>query len=164
MKQNEEAKQFYKEIKALLAELGAVFEWHDGILVESMQKGGLLLIDEISLVNDSVLERLNSVFERERTLTLSERSSSEAIKIIAAEGFNVVATMNPSGDFGKKELSPALRNRMTEIWVDTSFNQPALQALYSAKLPLSQHPIRAAITSELSATDLFTVIYNLSNE
>ena len=164
MKQNEEAKQFYKEIKALLAELGAVFEWHDGILVESMQKGGLLLIDEISLVNDSVLERLNSVFERERTLTLSERSSSEAIKIIAAEGFNVVATMNPSGDFGKKELSPALRNRMTEIWVDTSFNQPALQALYSAKLPLSQHPIRATITPELSATDLFTVIYNLSNE
>jgi midasin len=29
--------------------------------------------------------------------------------------------MNPSGDFGKKELSPALRNRMTEIWVDSYF-------------------------------------------
>lgn len=25
--------------------------------------------------------------------------------------------MNPSGDYGKKELSPALRNRFTEIWV-----------------------------------------------
>ena len=25
--------------------------------------------------------------------------------------------MNPGGDFGKKELSPALRNRFTEIWV-----------------------------------------------
>lgn len=41
-----------------------VFEWNDGILVESMEKGGLLLIDEISLANDSVLERLNSVFEK----------------------------------------------------------------------------------------------------
>jgi len=40
-----------------------VFEWHDGILVEAMQEGALLLIDEISLANDSVLERLNSVFE-----------------------------------------------------------------------------------------------------
>jgi midasin len=35
----------------------------------------------------------------------------------AHESFHVVATMNPGGDFGKKELSPALRNRFTEIWV-----------------------------------------------
>lgn len=28
-----------------------------------------------------------------------------------------MATMNPGGDFGKKELSPAMRNRFTEIWV-----------------------------------------------
>lgn len=26
--------------------------------------------------------------------------------------------MNPSGDFGKKELSPSLRNRFTEIWCE----------------------------------------------
>lgn len=25
--------------------------------------------------------------------------------------------MNPAGDHGKRELSPALRNRFTEIWV-----------------------------------------------
>ena len=53
-----------------------VFEWHDGILVEAMQTGGLLLIDEISLANDSVLERLNSVFEQERMLILSEKSGN----------------------------------------------------------------------------------------
>lgn len=81
-----------------------------------------MLIDEISLANDSVLERLNSVFEAERTLILSEKSSTEAIKIIGQKGFNMVATMNPSGDFGKKELSPALRNRMTEIWVESYFH------------------------------------------
>jgi midasin len=68
-----------------LAQLDAerVFEWHDGILVEAMRDGGLLLIDEISLANDSVLERLNSVLERERTLTLTEQSAAEAIKIQA---------------------------------------------------------------------------------
>lgn len=27
--------------------------------------------------------------------------------------------MNPSRDYGKKELSPALRNRFTEIWVES---------------------------------------------
>ena len=35
----------------------------------------------------------------------------------AKEGFCIIATMNPSGDYGKKQLSPALRNRFTEIWV-----------------------------------------------
>ena len=98
-----------------------VFEWQDGILVKAMESGGLLLIDEISLANDSVLERLNSVFEQDRTLVLSEKSSSKAIKVIAQDQFNIVATMNPSGDFGKKELSPALRNRMTEVWVESYF-------------------------------------------
>jgi midasin len=42
----------------------------------------------------------------------------------------MVATMNPSGDFGKKELSPALRNRMTEIWVESYFHQPELVGMY----------------------------------
>jgi midasin len=54
-------------------------------------------------------------------LVVTEKSSQEAVKIIAHDKFTVVATMNPSGDFGKKELSPALRNRMTEIWVESYF-------------------------------------------
>ena len=61
------------QIQALLDDLSCVFEWHDGILIEAMEKGGLLLIDEISLANDSVLERLNSVFEYDRTLVLTEK-------------------------------------------------------------------------------------------
>jgi midasin len=104
-----------------MRDMDCIFEWHDGILVQAMQEGGLLLIDEISLANDSVLERLNSVFESDRTLVLSEKSSSEVIKIIGQKNFNIVGTMNPSGDFGKKELSPALRNRMTEVWVESYF-------------------------------------------
>ena len=48
--------------------------------------------------------------------------------------FNIVATMNPSGDFGKKELSPALRNRMTEIWVESYFSQKDLLQLLCVKV------------------------------
>ena len=40
-----------------------MFEWQNGPLVESMISGGLFMIDEISLADDSVLERLNSVLE-----------------------------------------------------------------------------------------------------
>lgn len=45
---------------------GKLFEWQDGPLVTSMTSGGVLLIDEISLADDSVLERLNSVLEPSR--------------------------------------------------------------------------------------------------
>lgn len=38
--------------------------------------------------------------------------------IVADEKFVFVGTMNPGGDYGKKELSPALRNRFTEIWCE----------------------------------------------
>jgi len=98
------SKDELKEFKKLQAEANQLFEWADGILIESMQKGGLLLIDEISLANDSVLERLNSVFETERTLVLSEKSSLDDIKIKAQDKFNVVATMNPGGDYGKRSF------------------------------------------------------------
>ncbi|CAM1505364.1 Fc.00g110010.m01.CDS01 [Cosmosporella sp. VM-42] len=94
----------------------ALFEWADGSLVEAMREGHFFLLDEISLADDSVLERLNSVLEPQRTLLLAEKGIDNSF-IVATSGFQFFATMNPGGDFGKKELSPALRNRFTEIWV-----------------------------------------------
>lgn len=79
----------------------------------------MFLIDEISLAEDSVLERLNSVLEPTRSLLLPEKGNSQNLEeITAQDSFLIIATMNPGGDFGKKELSPALRNRFTEIWVE----------------------------------------------
>ncbi|XP_063773055.1 midasin [Pseudophryne corroboree] len=97
-----------------------LFEWHDGPLVLAMKEDSFFLLDEISLADDSVLERLNSVLEVEKTLVLAEKGSgqddNEVELLTAGTKFRVLATMNPGGDFGKKELSPALRNRFTEIW------------------------------------------------
>ena len=36
-----------------------LFEWRDGPLVTAMRTGEMFLVDEISLADDSVLERLN---------------------------------------------------------------------------------------------------------
>ena len=38
-----------------------------------MEEGALFLIDEISMADDSVLERLNSVLESSRSLMLPEK-------------------------------------------------------------------------------------------
>ncbi len=51
----------------------ALFEWADGVLVTGMKEGGCVLLDEISLAEDAVLERLNSVLEPERKLLVAER-------------------------------------------------------------------------------------------
>ncbi|ODQ67900.1 midasin, partial [Nadsonia fulvescens var. elongata DSM 6958] len=105
-----------EQINDLRAKLKVLFEWADGSLIKTLKSGDFFLLDEISLADDSVLERLNSVLEPERTLLLAEKGTNES-NITAKDGFQFFATMNPGGDYGKKELSPALRNRFTEIWV-----------------------------------------------
>jgi len=48
--------------------------------------------------------------------------------------FRFLATMNPGGDFGKKELSPALRNRFTEIWVPSITDRENLSQIIEQRL------------------------------
>lgn len=115
-----ESADFLGRLSSVETEGNHRFEWIDGPLVKAMRNGCMFMIDEISLADDSVLERLNSVIEPERTLLLTEKSFNTDQKVIAHENFDLVATMNPGGDHGKKELSPALRNRFTEIWCYSS--------------------------------------------
>ena len=98
---------FQDEVKS------ALFEWTDGIVVQAMTSGSCVLIDEISLAEDAVLERLNSVLEPERTLLVAERSrhGGDVYEIVAQDGFMFMATMNPGGDYGKKEVSDVLQSR-----------------------------------------------------
>lgn len=108
------------QVDKLYSRYQSLFEWIDGPLVTAMKQGGYFLLDEMSLAEDAVLERLNSVLEPSRTVLLAEKGfvdGDDMGLIKAREEFRLFATMNPGGDFGKRELSPALRNRFTEIWV-----------------------------------------------
>jgi midasin len=129
-----------KAIIANRAKASALFEWADGSLVYAMKEGHYFLLDEISLADDSVLERLNSVLEPSRTLLLAEKGPTDS-QIVANDGFQFLATMNPGGDYGKKELSPALRNRFTEIWVPAMSDLDDILEIVRSKLKpnLVQH-------------------------
>ena len=122
------------QIEREMAKSQALFEWSDGSLVQAMRNGHHYLLDEISLADDSVLERLNSVLESDRSLVLAEKGSGD-VHITAAPGFQFLATMNPGNDYGKRELSPALRNRFTEIWVPAARDQAEVVEIVKAKLP-----------------------------
>ncbi|KAM9316620.1 LOW QUALITY PROTEIN: midasin [Gastrophryne carolinensis] len=119
-------------------ESSKLFEWYDGSLVLAIKEDGYFLMDEISLADDSVLERLNSVLEVEKTLVLTEKGSgengTEVEFLTAGSKFRMLATMNPGGDFGKKELSPALRNRFTEIWCPQSNDRQDLEEIIKHNL------------------------------
>uniref|UniRef100_M4AJ01 Midasin n=1 Tax=Xiphophorus maculatus TaxID=8083 RepID=M4AJ01_XIPMA len=126
-----------------------LFEWNHGPLVLALKEGGVFLLDEISLADDSVLERLN-VLETEKSLVLAEKGSgdNDDVELIrAAAGFRLVATMNPGGDFGKKELSPALRNRFTEIWCPQSSSRSDL-------VQIIQHNLRSGLSLNIDVAEV----------
>uniref|UniRef100_A0A060T1F5 Midasin n=1 Tax=Blastobotrys adeninivorans TaxID=409370 RepID=A0A060T1F5_BLAAD len=128
------------ELSQLLDREKALFEWSDGSLVVALKAGDPFLLDEISLADDSVLERLNSVLEPERTIFLSEKGTSqEDSTVTAKDGFQFFATMNPGGDYGKKELSPALRNRFTEIWVPSMDDFDDVMMIVKSRLEAPLH-------------------------
>lgn len=107
-----------------------------------------MLIDEINTAEDSVLERMNEVFEG-GGIGVERGSGWEQID--AQPGFYIIATMNPSGDFGKKELSPALRNRFTEIWVEP-VTHPKYLTLY--QLPNAHNDVKEMVSSWLARNQI----------
>ena len=133
-------------VSALRDRLGVLFEWTDGPLIHALKTGNFFLLDEISLADDSVLERLNSVLEPERSILLAEKGVTDNF-VTANEGFQFFATMHPGGDYGKKELSPALRNRFTEIWVPSMENFEDVRLIVSSKLNEDITELTTPITS-----------------
>lgn len=141
-----------------IAAYHAPFEWVDGPLIHAMRDGDILLIDELNLAEDAVLERLNryafrarlrakiathipsivprtrSVLEQSKTVTLAEKSSRSVEVVVGHENFQIIGTMNPGGDFGKKELSPALMNRFTSVWVPALRDSSELLVIVESRL------------------------------
>ena len=81
--------------------------------MECIKNDGVFLIDEINMCPESVLEGLNSVLEIPPSLTVNDKM----YKLRDDQKFVIISAMNPSGDWGKKELTPALRSRFTEIYI-----------------------------------------------
>ncbi|KAK5359025.1 AAA ATPase midasin [Exophiala xenobiotica] len=126
--------------RASIGAYQALFAWGDGSLVRAMKTGNHFLLDEISLADDSVLERLNSVLEPSRTILLAEKGSMDNL-VVAHPGFQFLATMNPGGDYGKRELSAALRNRLTEIWVPPLSQEADILPIVQNKLASTEEQV-----------------------
>ena len=80
-----------------------------------------------------MLEWLNSMLKPRRLLVLAEKGGSIE-EIVAHADFRIMPTMNPRGDFGKKELSPALRSRFTEVWVPSIADDSEIMQIIDERL------------------------------
>lgn len=98
---------------------GNGWKWEDGPVVKAMLEGYWLILDELNLAEASVLERLNSILERNPSLLLSEYNDrligGEAFPVHSA--FRVFGTQNPEHYAGRNALSPAYRDRFHETHV-----------------------------------------------
>ncbi|KAJ5112649.1 hypothetical protein N7532_000694 [Penicillium argentinense] len=145
MQQREDKDQgLLRKVERNIVRCNALFEWSDGSLITAMKTGQFFLLDEISLADDSVLERLNSVLEPHRSILLAEKGPIDSM-VVADGGFQFLSTMNPGGDYGKRELSAALRNRMTEIWAPQLSEDEDILPILQMRLTLKQEEVARAM-------------------
>lgn len=92
------------------------WRWQDGLIPRAMKEGSWIILDEINLAEPQILERLNSVLEKNPSLTMTE---NDGVKIgldgisPTHEDFRMFATMNPAEYAGRAPMSPAYKNRWT---------------------------------------------------
>lgn len=85
------------------------FLWEDGPLLKAAESGGVLLIDEVGLIDPKVLSIVYGLMDGRREYTVTANPERGTVK--AADGFYVVAATNPNAPGVR--LSEALLSRFT---------------------------------------------------
>ena len=110
------------------------FKWKPGILLEAMENGDWVLLDEINLAEPEILERINSLLDDEGGLVVTECGSLRYVPQhvydrMEAEGqdmnnvkpihknFRLIAAMNPARYAGRKRLSKAFYNKFNQKYI-----------------------------------------------
>ena len=97
----------------------------EGILVKSMRQGGILYLDEINAAEADVLLRLDEALDDRRQIVLKESDNAGTVR--ASPGWFVVATINPLGHAGTKELPPQLLSRFP-VRIKMGYPTPDIEA------------------------------------
>ena len=150
------------------AQLGeALFLYKDGKITTAAKLAQSILLENIELPPQAVVERLNSLLESERTFSLTEditlqNNANLSNRIELLSSFCVFATAYVHSNTAKIPLSPAIRSRFTEIWVNpipVSQQEQILRNFYLEKQTFSNQ-INAADISKF----IFFVVECLSKQ
>ncbi|CAH1795989.1 unnamed protein product [Owenia fusiformis] len=96
------------------------FRFIPGPIIDAMREGSWILLDNVDLARPEVVERINSLVERDAclfTLEINGESENNIQKHTPNEGFYLICTANSTRD-GRFPLSEPFRNRFIEIYID----------------------------------------------
>lgn len=108
---------------------GGHFEWVDSKIVRALKIGQFICLEHVNLCSSAILDRLNSVFETDGKLLLSEKgveSNNQSESVSRHKEFRAFLTMDPRNG----EISRAMRNRCIELsLVGDTYSRDDLKAL-----------------------------------
>lgn len=101
------------------------YQWVDGPLVKAMKNGGVLLVDDATLINPKANAVMYPVLDGRNYVTIKDHMVNGKPEVVHAQpGFFVVAAHNP-GVHGAI-LTDALSSRFTwQMWVETDLELAA---------------------------------------
>lgn len=85
--------------------------WQDGPVTRAVRSGAILYLDEVAEAREDVIVVLHPLADHRRELFLDRRDET----IVAAPGFQLVASFNPGYRRGPKDLKPSTRQRFVAI-------------------------------------------------
>lgn len=90
------------------------FQWHDAALLDAMQNGDWVLLDEMNLASQTVLEGLNAVLDHRGKVFIPELGRS----FDRHPAFRILAAQNPlQQGGGRKGLPRSFLNRFTKVYL-----------------------------------------------
>lgn len=108
---------------------GGHFEWVDSKIVRALKVGQYICLEHVNLCSSAILDRLNSVFETNGKLLLSEKgveSNNQSESVSRHAEFRAFLTLDPRNG----EISRAMRNRCVELsLVADTYSRDDLKAL-----------------------------------
>ena len=127
------------------------FVFEKGYLWEALERGAILVVNEANLIPADVWERLNSVFDDDRMLYVTENGLKRPIKI--HKNFRLVLTQNPREMFhgGRSELSAAMENKFRKIVFRENFKPEELREIVSRRTPVLQEVAAPMVDCYLEA-------------
>jgi len=95
--------------------------WQDGPASRAVRQGAVLYLDEVAEARDDILVVLHSLADHRRELWLDRTDE----RIVAAPGFQLMASYNPGYRRGAKDLKPSTRQRF--VAVGLGYPPPAVE-------------------------------------
>ncbi|OHT12744.1 hypothetical protein TRFO_17377 [Tritrichomonas foetus] len=94
--------------------------WINGPVVQSLENGDCLIMDQIDTAPSTILERLNALYDGigSEDFKFLVQENSEDAEILVHSDFRIIATASYKG---LNDLSPAFLNRFTIIYIDDQF-------------------------------------------